>query len=347
MTPRILFFAAAALAAPAFGAGTFSVVQRAKVGGTGGFDYVYVDASGGKLYIPRGDRVTVFDAATLAPAGVIADTPSVHGAVVDPASHHGFCSSNPVVMWDTRDLSVMKRIPVQGNPDGILFDPATERVLVLSHRAPNVTAIDAKSGAVVGTIDLGGAPEEGASDGQGTVYIDLEDQAKVAVVDMRAMKQTGEYALGEQGGGPAGLALDAKHHVLFACCRDPHNAIMLDASTGKILATLPIGAGVDSAAFDPATGEAFSSNRDGTLTVIREKSPTDFEVEQNVATQAGAKTCSLDPTTHRIYLITADLAAGGATAPKDGGGRGKGKGKGRARFAPDSFTILVVARAGE
>jgi DNA-binding beta-propeller fold protein YncE len=325
--------------------GPYKVTRSEKVGGNGGFDYVYADTDGRKLYIPRGNRVDAFDLDSLKSAGTIPNTNGVHGAAVDPKSHHGFCSSRPVVMWDTETLQTIKTIDVQGGPDGILFEPLTERVYVLSHRAPNVTVIDAKDGSIVGTIDLGGAPEQAASDGAGHVYIDLEDKDKVAVVDANTMKMTGSYDLAGKGGGPAGLGLDAKNHILFACCHQPATCVVLDANDGKILATLPIGTGVDGAGFNPNTMEAFSSQGDGTLTIIQEKSPTEFVVEQNVKTKAGAKTCTLDTKTNQIYLITADrapatqpaAAAGGDAAP--GGRRG-----GRGQMVPGSFTILVVAK---
>jgi DNA-binding beta-propeller fold protein YncE len=317
-------------------AGEYKVVQMARVGGAGGFDYVYADSAARRLYIPRGNRVTVFDLDSLKPVGAIPDTPGVHGAGTDPASGHGFCSSNPVVMWDTRTLKTLKTIPVQGNPDGILFDPATEHVFVLSHRAPNVTVIDAWDGNVLGSIDLGGAPEQAVSDGAGHVYVDLEDKDQVAVVDARTLAVTAHYDLGGKGGGPAGLAMDTRNHVLFVACRKPQNMVVMNAQSGKILAALPIGAGVDSAEFNPNTMEAFSSQRDGTLTVIKQTSPADFVVEQNVQTKPGAKTSTLDTQTNRIYLITAEQAP--ATQPAEGGRPG------RRAMVPGSFTILVVGK---
>jgi len=315
----------------------YRVVNSARVGGAGGFDYVFADSTTRRLYIPRGDRVTVFDLDTLQPAGVIANAASVHGAVVDPKSHHGFSSSKPVVMWDTLTLATIKTIEVEGNPDGIMYDPFTERIIVLSHRAPNATVIDAKDGSVVGTIDLGGAPEQGVSDGAGRLYIDIEDKDNVAVVDAKTLKVIANYPFDGKGGTPAGLAFDVKNHVLFACCRNPATCVVLNADNGKILATLPIGAGTDGAVFNPATMEAFSSQRDGTMTVIKENSPTSFEVTQNVSTKAGAKTLTLDEKTNKILLIAAETTPPPPqTDPTKKGGRGQ--------MIPDSFTILVVSR---
>src|SRR5207248_10284273 len=162
--------------------------------GTGGIDYVYADNDGRRLYVPRGGEVLVFDLVTLKAAGTIPNG-RAHGAAVDPKSHHGFCSSSPVVMWDAKTLVTIKTIEVQGRPDGILFEPASGRVFVFSHSAPNATVIDAKDGTVVGTIDLGGAPEQAASDGNGHLYVDLEDKDTVAVGDAKTLQVTGRYAL--------------------------------------------------------------------------------------------------------------------------------------------------------
>ncbi len=318
----------------------YKVVHSSKVGGEGGFDFVFADSNGRKLYVPRSaganSRVAVYDIDTLQAVGEIPNTLAVHGVAIDPKSGHGFTSSKPVVMFDTKTLQTIKTIEVEGNPDEILFEPYTQRVFVLSHRAPNATVINAADGTIRGTIDdLGGAPEQAVSDEKGHVYIDLEDKDQIAVVDADALKVTAHYDLGGKGGGPAGLALDPKNHILFACCQNPQTAVVLSADDGKIITALPIGSGVDSTIFNPNTMEAFSSQRDGTLTVIKEKSPTDFEVVQNVATKLGAKTCSLDTTTNQIYLITAEQAPANQAQGSGQGGRGR-------RWLPDSFTILVV-----
>jgi DNA-binding beta-propeller fold protein YncE len=319
--------------------GPYKVVNSVTVGGDGGFDYVLADSDGRRLYIPRSgsnSRVSVFDLDTLKPVGEIPKAEGVRGVAVDSKSHHGFTSSKPVLMFDTQTLATLKTIDVQGSPDGILFDPATERVFVFSHRAPNATVIDSKDGAIIDTIDLGGAPEQGVSDGNGRIYVDIEDKDNVAVVDSKTLKVISHYELGDKGKGPAGLALDAKNHILFACCRNPQSAVVLDADTGKIITSVPIGAGVDGANFNSNTQEVFSSQRDGTLTVIKVNSPTSFEVEQNVKTKVGAKTSTLDKKTNQIYLITAELA------PAAGGAQGGGKGAGR--WLPDSFMVLVVGK---
>jgi len=329
---------AASLAFAQSSAGPYKVVKTAKVGGAGGFDYVFADAAERKLYVPRsgiGARVSVFNLDTLAPVGEIANT-SARGVAVDPMSGHGFASSKPVAMWDSLTLAPLKTIDVQGNPDGILFDPFNERIWVFSHVAPHATVIDGKDGTVVGTLDLGGEPEQAVSDGNGRLFVDLEDKDRIAVVDTKALRVTTEYDLSVHARTPAGLAFDAKNHVLFAACRAPGMMVILDSDTGKIITTLPIGSGVDGALFNPVTMETFSSQRDGTLTVIKENSPTGFAVAQTVQTQVSAKTLTLDRSTNRILLIAAEY--GPPPTPAPAGGRGQGQ------MIADSFAILVVAR---
>ena len=359
-----LTFHGVAQTAPA--AEPYKILKTVQVMGTGGLDYVYADNAGRRLYVPRGTQVLVFDLDTLQSVGAIANA-RARGVAVDPKSHHGFCSSSPVVMWDTQTLQTLKTIDVQGRPDGILFEPATERVYVFSHSAPNATVLDAKDGSVVGTMDLGGAPEQAASDGQGHLYVDLEDKDKVAVVDVQSLKVTAQYDLGGKGGGPAGLGLDVKNHILFAMCRNPQTCVVLHADDGKILATLPIGRGTDGGGFNPATLEAFSSQGDGTLTIIKETSPTSFEVAQTVPTKSRAKTCTLDTKNNQIILITTEASPTPPTAaaiaapakptvapagtaptaaipPPAGAGRPGGGPRGGRGGGPSLLDILVVGR---
>jgi DNA-binding beta-propeller fold protein YncE len=316
-----------------------AVSKVSKVGGDGGFDYVYADAAGRKLYIPRtgeSGRICVYNLDTLEAVGEIAHV-NARGVAVDPVSHHGFASSKPLAMWDTGTLSLIKTIEVQGGPDGILFDPYNERVWVFSHKAPNATVVDGKTGEVVGTMDLGGAPEQAASDGNGRLYVDIEDKDAVAVVDAAGLKVVATYDISARGKGPGGLALDPRNGILFASCHNPAVMVVLEAATGKTLATLPIGKGTDGALFDPATMEAYSSNgADGTLTVIKENSPTDIVVGQTLATLPGARTSTLDRETSRIFLITAEF--GPAPSPPPNGGWV------RRPMIPGTFTILRVSR---
>jgi YVTN family beta-propeller protein len=284
----------------------YKIVNTAQLMGTGRIDYVSADSVSRRLYVPRGNSVLVFDLDTLKPLTPIPNLMGGHGVAVDPVSGHAFSSSRPVIMWDTKTLQTIKTVTLQGGPDGILFEPLTERIYVLSHEAPNATVLDAKDGSIVGTIDLGGAPEQAASDGQGHLYVDLEDKNSIAVVDVKTLKVTATYPLGANGGGPGGLGLDAKNHILFAFCHEPADAVILSADDGKILDTLPIGNGTDGGGFNPATMEAFSSQRDGTLTIIKENSPTSFAVEQTVQTMMGAKTCTLDTQTNHIVLIATE-----------------------------------------
>lgn len=337
----IAMLASLGLAQQAPTGGPYKVLKTAKVGGAGGFDYVYADSDGRRLYIPRTGptpRISVFNLDTLESVGEIPNA-SARGAAVDPKSNHGFASSKPVVMWDTKTLAVIKTIEVQDTaaPDGILFDPFNGRVWVFSHRAPNATIIDAKDGTVVGTLDLGGAPEQAVTDGKGHIYVDLEDKDQIAAVDAKTLTVTAHYDLAGKGGGPGGLGFDVKNHILFSSCHNPATMVILNSDDGKIIDALPIGSGTDGALFNPATMEAFSSNRDGTLTVIKENSPTSFVVEQNVTTMTSAKTLTLDSKTNHILLIAAEFTP--PPTPPPAGGRG-----GRGQLVPDSFTILVVGK---
>jgi DNA-binding beta-propeller fold protein YncE len=319
--------------------GPYKVLKTARVGGAGGFDYVFADADGRRLYIARTGptpRMTVYNLDTLESVGEIPTTNS-HGAVVDTKSNHGFISSKPIVMFDSKTMMPIKTIEVQGNPDGMLADPSDQRVYILSHSAPHVTAINAKDGSVIGTVDIGGMPEQAASDGKGHLYIDVEDKDNIAVVDTKTLMVTAHYDLAGKGGTCAGLALDVKNRVLFAACRNPANMVMLSADDGKIITTMPIGTGTDGAGFNPKTMEAFSSQGDGTLTIVKENKPTDFVVEQTVPTMMGARTSTLDSKTDRIILIAAEF--GPPTPPAQPGGRA-----GRGQILPDSFTILVVGK---
>ena len=336
--------AAAAQQAP----GPYHILQTARTGGDGGFDYVYADAAGRRLYVARSAPATpgsptphidVFNLDTLAPIGSIPGY-SAHGAAVDPKTNHGFATSKPVVMWDTKTLAPIKTIDVQGSPDGILFDPFNQRVYILSHSAPNITVINSSDGSVAGTIDLGAAPEQAATDGKGHIYVDLEDKGQVAVIDAKTMAVTAKYDLGAADLTPAGLALDVKNHILFAACRNPASMVILNADTGKILATVPIGTGVDGATFNPATMEAFSSQGDGTLTILKENSPTSFKVEQTVQTRVSGKTLTLDAKTGRIIVIAADYEPLPASEPPTPPG-------GRARRGPmvaGSFSLIAVGK---
>ena len=345
----------------------YRVITRARVGGEGGTDYIYADVAGRRLYIPRGGsravpatdtsparpavlgRITAFDLETLAPIGEIPGTGG-NGVAVDPKSGHGFSSSKPVSMFDTKTLTLMKQIDVgAAQPDGILFDPYNDRVYVFSHPTKDAVVIDSHDGRVIGTIDLGGVPEQAVSDGNGTMYVVMQDAAgSVAVVDTKAMKATAHYPLGDKG-GCNGLAFDAKNKILFAACARSGSPpavpaqpmmVVLSATDGKILANLPLAGGSDGAVFNPATNEAFSSHSNGTMTIVAERSPTSFEVVQNLETMLGARTLAFDPKTNHIFVMSVER--GPAPAPAAGAAA-----LGRPAVGPPipgSFTILVIGR---
>ena len=331
-----LFFRALASAAE-----PYKVLDTTQVMGTGGIDYVYADSDGRRVYVPRGGDTFVFDLDSHKLIGTVTNI-SGHGVAIDSKSHHGFSSSKPLGMFDTETLQKIKNIDVEGGPDGILFEPFTRRVYVFSHRAPSVTVIDPKDGSIVGTIDVGGAMEQAQSDGQGKLYVDVADEKKIAVIDVKTLKVVTKYDLGEKAGGPGGLGLDVKNHILFAMCNRPSGCVVVDADKGTVLTTLPIGDGTDGGGFNPNTMEAFSSQRDGTLTIIKENSPTSFEVEQTVQTKPGCKTSSLDLKNNCIVLICIErppAAPGtetGTNAPPGGGRRGGG--------GPGYLDVLFVGR---
>lgn len=325
----------------------YKVLDTTRLMGNGGIDYVYVDNDERRVYVPRGGQTFVFDLDSHKYIGAITNI-SGHGVAIDTATHHGFSSSSQIGMFDTETMQKIKSIEVEGRPDGILLEPFTDRVYVFSHRSPSITAIDPKDGSVVGTIDIpDGAMEQAQSDGQGKLYADIENQKKIAVVDVKALKVLTEYDLGDSAGEPGGLGLDAKNHILFAMCARPNVCVVVNADNGKVLATLPLGNGTDGGGFNPATMEAWSSQRDGTLTIIKENSPTDFAVEQTVKTKAGCKTSSLDTKNNQIVLICTERlpqpSTGMATpapatnAPAGGERRGP-------RGGPGNLDVLWVGR---
>jgi len=329
--------------------GPYKVVKIQLLGGDGGFDYVTADPDGRSLFVARSGpagHIGVFNLDTLAQVGDMAGVSS-HGGAVDTSTGHGFATSKPVTMFDAKTFAVLKKIDVEGNPDGYLNDAYNHHFYILSHAAPNITVLDDKDGSILGTIDIGGAPEQAATDGKGRIYVDIEDKSAIAVLDANTMKMVGKYDVSSKGGGCAGLALDATNGILFAACRDNKNMIILSAADGHIITDLPIGNGCDGAVFNPATMEAFSSQGDGTLTVIKEDSPTSFHVEETVPTPARAKTLTLDTKTNQIYLITAEFGpvpAPPANAPPPPPGQPAYMRGPRAPMIPHSFQILVVGK---
>ncbi|HEX5282852.1 MAG TPA: hypothetical protein VFW30_01940 [Bryocella sp.] len=355
--------------------GPYKVLKTARVGGEGGWDYIYADAAARRIYIPRGavratpatdtspatealpPRLTVFDLDTLALINELSGVGG-QGAAVDPKTGHGFTSDHPQVsMFDTKTLTKLKSIDVgEARPDGILFDAFSERVYVFSHPTKNATVIDTKDGTVVGTIDLGGVPEEGVADGKGMLYVVMQDPlGSVTAVDLKSMKAVAHYSLVDMG-GCNGLALDVKNSVLFAACSRPSPSaqtpnpapstgqsqaamVVLSAKDGKILTKLPLAGSSDGAVFNPATMEAFSTGGNGTLTVVKEKTPTTFEVEQVLKTMNGARTITLDTKTGHLFTMSQERTPAPADAPAPPNGRPR-----MGPPVPDSFTILMIGR---
>jgi len=357
LTVAIVFAVAIGSAQQSSSGGPYKILKRANVGGEGNWDYIYADVAARRLYIPRRGgaapwvavptRLTIFNLDTLEPIGEIAGVGG-NGTAVDPKSGHGFTSSKPVSMFDTKAMKPIKTIEVgDAQPDGIYFDAFNGRVYVFSHPTKDTTVIDSKDGTVLGRIDLGGVPEQGVSDGKGTVYVVMQDaQGGIAVVDAKTMKTTSHYPFGDKAGGCNGLALDNKNHVLFAACARSGNPadnppqprmVILSATDGKILTTLPLAGGSDGAAFNPATMEAYSTHGNGTLTVVKETSPTTFEVEQNLETMNFARTIAFDSKTNHIFVMAEER--GPAPPPPPGGGRA-----GRGAAVPGTFTILMIGK---
>jgi DNA-binding beta-propeller fold protein YncE len=318
--------------------GPYKISKVVKAGGEGTFDTAFADVDARRLYIPRKNpgRITVFNLDTLEPVGEIPDA-AANGVVVDPQSGHGFASSKPVTMFDAKTLKTIRTIDVQGGPDAILFDSFSRRVFIFSHTAPNATVINAVDGSVLGTIDLGGEPEQAVTDRNGRVYVAVRDKNDIAVIDARALTVAARYSVAPNGGRCSGLAMDVKNRILFAACRMPQAMVILSAVDGKILDTLPIGSTADSAIFNPQTNEAYSAQIDGTLTIVKEGSPTSFAIEQTVQTKESAKQMVWDSRTNRILLIAADFLP--PAGPPRAGVAGYG-----GKMVPDSFSILVVTK---
>jgi len=323
-------------------AGQYKVLKTARVGGEGGYDYIFADVEGRRLYVPRGGptgQLTVFNLDTLESVGAVAEV-RAGGATVDPKSHHGFSTTKPLTMWDATTLRVIKTIDVDGRPDGILCDPYNARVWVLSHQPPHATVIDAAEGVVVKTLDLGGAPEQAVSDGKGTIYVNIADKANIAVVDAKNLTVTAHYDVSSKGTGGSGLAFDAKNQLLFAYYRQPSpTVVIVNADNGNIITTLPTGMGVDTVAFNPATMEAISPEYAGSMTFIKENRPTSFAVGQTVQTMAGAKTLALDTKTNHVLTMAAEFGPPPPNAPPGPAGR-----PARGPIVPGSFSILMVGK---
>jgi DNA-binding beta-propeller fold protein YncE len=314
----------------------YHLVKKVVLGGEGFWDYLKLDSAARRLYITRGTHVMVLNADTYKVVGDIPNTPGVHGVALAPEYGRGFASdgaTSEVTIFDLKTLKTLGTVKTGEGPDGIIYDPASHRVFTFNGRAGTATAIDAETGKVAGTTELGGRPEFAAADGEGHVYNNLEDKSAVLQIDSHSLKVLNRWPLAPCE-SPSGMAIDPAHRRIFSGCHNQMMAI-LDADTGKVISTPPIGRGVDANRIDPGTQLAFSSNGDGTLTVIHEDSPDQFTVVENVQTQRGARTMALDPKTHRVFLVTAQF---GPPAPAKPGQRFR-----RPTIIPGSFTLLVYA----
>jgi len=320
-------------ATPAPAGSGYHVIKTLPIGGEGGWDYVYVDSDARRVYVSRGTHTMVVDADSYAVVGDIPDTQGVHGVAVASDLGRGFTSngrSNDVTVFDLKTLkSVGANVKTDANPDAILYEPVTKRVFTFNGRGKNATAINAADGAVLGNIDLRGKPEFAAADGKGTIYVNNEDSSELHHLDASTLKELHHWPLAPCK-SPSGLAMDVKNRRLFAVCDEKVMAVV-NADTGKVVATPAICEGPDAAAFDPSSGYAFASCGDGNLTVIHEDSPDKFTVVENVPTKRSARTMGLDLKTHNIFLPAADF-----DPPAPGERRGKMK--------AGSFVLVVVGK---
>jgi len=308
----------------------YHVTGDIKIGGEGGWDYLTVDSAARRLYVSHATHVVVVDIDAKKVVGDIPDTPGVHGIAIAPELNRGFISNgrgNTVTIFDLKTLKSIGSATAGENPDSIRYDSVSGRVFAFNGRSKSATAIDAKSGKVVATIPLPGKPEFSIADGKGKVYVNIEDTSEIVEIDAAKGAVNKKYSLSpcEE---PSGLAFDAKNRKLFSVCSNRVMAVS-DPDAGKVIASPPIGAGSDGAAFDPGTGYAFSSNGDGTLTIVQQTGGK-YDVVENIATERGARTIAVDEKTHNVYLPTAK------TAPSKTGGR--------ATFVPDTFKVLVVGK---
>ena len=314
----------------------YKVLKTIKIGGEGGWDYLTMDSDGRRLYIARSDRVTVVDVDAGKVVGEVPKTQGIHGIALDLKRKHGFSSNGQdgsVSIFDLETLKETSRVKVGARPDAIIYDPASDRVFTFNAGSSDATAVSAADGTVAGTVKLGGKPEGVVVDGKGLVFVNIEDKNEVAVFDAKELTVKNRWPLAP-GEKAVGLGIDCAKRRLFATCGN-EKMIVLEADSGKVLATLPIGKGTDACAFDPGTGLAFSSNGagDGTLTIVEEKPTDTYKVLANVPTQAGAHTMALDTKTHNVVLCTAKFKP----APAGAGGR-------RRVIEPDSFVVLIVGK---
>jgi len=300
----LCFLPRVAAAAPADG---YRIIKKITIPGEGSWDYLAVDEAARRLYVSHGTQVEVIDVDSGTVVGNIPKTMGVHGIAIDSDAGRGFVSNgktSTVTIFDLKTLKPIAEVPTGQKPDAIIFDPATSRVFAFNGGSNSATAIDAATGKVAGTVDLGGGPEFAAADGRGFVFDNLEDESLVLKIDSRKLKVDQRWPTAPCA-SPSSIAMDIANRRLFIGCRNKVMAVM-NADTGKVITTLPIGDHVDATAFDPQTKLIFNSNGEGTVTVIRQDAPDKYSVVQTVKTLPKAKTMALDPKTHRLFLSTAE-----------------------------------------
>lgn len=318
------------------GATGYKVATRYPVPGNGGFDYLTIDSDARRLYLSHGTQVDVVDADNGKMLGTIPDTPGVHGIAIASEFKHGFTSNgreNKVSMFDPATLKLIKKIDVGKGPDGIYYDPATKRVFTNNHGSHDITALDAKTGDVVGTVKAEGDGEQ-AVIADGLIYVNSENTNEVVVFDPKSLEVKKRFPIGVAK-TPTGLAYDSKTKRLFIGCRNEPKMVVMDATSGNVITSLPIGRGVDYAGFDPQAKLIFFSCGDGTLNIFTEKSADQYEDAGAVKTQPSAKTMAFDPKTKKIFLTAAEYVETPSATP---GGRPQRSVK------PDSFVVLVVSK---
>ncbi len=319
------------------GGSGYHLVKKVKLGGTGGWDYLEVDPATHRLFISRGTHVIVVDPEQGKIIGDIPDTQGVHGIAFANEFNKGFTSNGRTAdstVFDLGSLQMLGTAKADKDADSIVYDPFSKRVFTFNGDPNNATAIDAATGKTISSFPLGGGPEFGASDGKGKMFVNLEDKSALVKFDAKTLKIEDTWPLAPCE-SPSGLAIDAAHEILVVGC---HNKMMafVDGNTGKVLGTVPIGQGVDANRFDPATGYAFASCGDGTLTIAHEDSPAKFSLVESIPTQRGARTMAIDYATHVVYLVSADFGpAPAATAENP---------RPRPAIIPDTFTLLVYGK---
>src|SRR5690242_8041254 len=316
--------------------GGYKVETRYSVPGNGGFDYVTIDSDARRLYLSHGTQVDVIDPDSGKLIGTIADTPGVHGVALASEFKHGFTSNgreNKVSMFDPTTLQLINKIDVGKGPDGIYYDPGSKRVFTNNHGSHDISAIDAKTGQVVGTVKVEGDGES-AVVADGVVYVNMEDTNEVLVFDPKTLEVKKRFPIGVAK-TPTGLAYDEKTKRLFIGCRNEPKMVVMDASSGKVITSLPIGRGVDFAAFDPQAKLVFFSCGEGVLSVFHEKSADDYEDAGAVPTQPSARTMAFDSKTKKIFLVAAEFTETPATTP---GGRPQ------RTMKPGSYVVVVVGK---